>query len=421
MRRTPLAVIATLTAVSLTAACSSGDDGSDEPSADGSSSAAASESADPSESASPAFEPAKAKIAPRLLPKVAQPGPKAASADDAQHVVLATLTPAQPTREVVLEQSQKGKWTKLGSSAENSTGDVSFTVEDPEAGALRVVAPKVDGSPQVIGALTDDQVQAGLRDTGFDDAFDGDALGDSWRTVEREYLPKAKRSCTRSAERAAKVEDGFLELSVIADKSQDEPCEAKSADGKSLGEFPYRVNGHVSTVRTYQFKYGVASARMKFQEEQGQHGAFWLWPDHSVPKEEGAEKSGAEVDVAEWFGMGKSGGDMRSYAYWKDGGEKKQKAGGRVEDLDSFLAGKDDSWFKRYHVFTLEWTPDAYTFLIDGKVTMRIDEGISGVEQYLRLSLLASDFELKYVEKPDEELPQSMDVDWVRVWEAPAS
>ena len=29
---------------------------------------------------------------------------------------------------------------------------------------------------------------------------------------------------------------------------------------------------------------------------------------------------------------------------------------------------RGDAWWKRYHVFTLEWTPRSYTFSVDGRV-----------------------------------------------------
>ena len=35
------------------------------------------------------------------------------------------------------------------------------------------------------------------------------------------------------------------------------------------------------------------------------------------------------------------------------------------EEAHRFLAGKDDDWFKRFHVFALEWTEDEYVIRIE--------------------------------------------------------
>ena len=69
-----------------------------------------------------------------------------------------------------------------------------------------------------------------------------------------------------------------------------------------------------------------------------------------------------------------------------------------------------------YHVFSVEWTPTEYVFRIDGKETLRTSAGVSQTEEYLILSLLVSNFESLRVTSPDQ-LPQTMSVDWVRVWQ----
>ena len=56
-----------------------------------------------------------------------------------------------------------------------------------------------------------------------------------------------------------------------------------------------------------------------------------------------------------------------------------------------------------------------YVFPIDGRETLRTSAGVSQAEEYLILSLLVSNFESLRV-SPDA-LPQTMSVDWVRVWQ----
>ena len=71
--------------------------------------------------------------------------------------------------------------------------------------------------------------------------------------------------------------------------------------------------------------------------------------------------------------------------------------------------------YRNFHVFSVQWTPTRLIFRIDGKETWRIGGRISRVQQYLKLSLLSSDYELPSI--ADRQLPQHMYVDWVRVWE----
>ena len=58
--------------------------------------------------------------------------------------------------------------------------------------------------------------------------------------------------------------------------------------------------------------------------------------------------------------------------------------------------------------------PKEYVFRIDGKVTQRLKGETSGRPEFLILSLLSSDYELP---RFNGELPETMEVDWARVWE----
>ena len=70
-------------------------------------------------------------------------------------------------------------------------------------------------------------------------------------------------------------------------------------------------------------------------------------------------------------------------------------------------------------MFSVEWSPTAYVFRIDGRETARITTGISGVPEFPILSLLSSDYELKKI-GDEKNLPQTMNVDWIRTYQNPA-
>ena len=188
-------------------------------------------------------------------------------------------------------------------------------------------------------------------------------------------------------------------------------------DGRSTGKFAYRLNGHIGTQGAFSFKYGFAAARIKFQKSRGQHGAFWMQPAVEVKGATDPRLTGAEIDVIEYFGDKHPEGGLTSFIYSKNKKGQDVKTGSWIKDSRSYLANKRDGWSKSYHVFSVEWTPKVYIFRIDGKETYRTKVGVSGQPQFPILSMLASDYEI-YKIGSDRKLPQSMNVDWIRVWQA---
>ena len=212
---------------------------------------------------------------------------------------------------------------------------------------------------------------------------------------------------------------GTLRLSVLRDPALPAgTCTAYKQDGTVIGQFDYRLNGHVSTDGHQSLKYGVVAARIKFQRSQGAHASLWMQPQNPtyIPN---AFEGGAEIDIIEYFGDGVPNGGLTSFVYSPTASGVPQKIGGWIKKPERYLStAKKDGWSKRYHVFSVEWSPTAYVFRIDGRETARITTGISGLPQYPILSLLSSDYELKKL-KGEQNLPQTMSVDWIRFWQTP--
>ncbi len=165
--------------------------------------------------------------------------------------------------------------------------------------------------------------------------------------------------------------------------------------GRFLGRYNWRLNGHISTQDQHAFRYGFAAARIKFQLRRGQHGAFWMQPQTSVKAPGNPRLTGAEIDVTEWFGNGHPSGGLTNYAYYPGSDGETVKVGSWIKDPARFLSNPADGWGKQFHVFSVEWTPHRYIFRIDGRETFRTTEGVSGQPEYLILSLLSSDYELR--------------------------
>lgn len=352
------------------------------------------------------------KITLEALPQIVQPGKRTASANSAKGSVIATIKPVKLGRPVVLEQLQGTSWKKVGKAKQTKSGRAYFTALVSKGGqplTYRATAAKFSG----LKAATSKSVDTArwLTPT-FTDEFSGSTLNPVWEMRGQDYEASSKRLCSKGDPSAVKVSGGALRLSVIKDKSRNDKC--KAASRKQTKKISYRLNGHVGTDKTFSFRYGVASARIKMQKLQGQHASFWMQP----VGDNHPGSLGHEIDVIEYFGDKHPQGGLTSFIHWYKG-QRLIKTGSWIKDSTSFLQNKRDGWSKNYHVFSVQWTPNVLIFYIDGKETWRTSARVSKTQQYLILSLLASDYEA--LEMPDSKLPQQMYVDWVRVWETPVS
>jgi beta-glucanase (GH16 family) len=336
----------------------------------------------------------------RMLPQLAGVGAEPQPAGSALSAMTATFTPAVPGRVVELYRQKGRQWVSVAQSIEDATGTATFTA--PYA---------VDGLPVTYraAALTSGKLPTFGTATArtdrwgsplFTDEFAGTALAAPWDHRLQGYA--GSRLCSRTDPSATVVTGGTVRLSVLDDPDRGDCTDAQGRVNA------YRLNGHIGTQGRFAYTYGFAAARIRFQPLRGQHGAFWMQPD--APAVQGGEPSvsGAEIDAIEWFGAGTGGLASNAY-YYREGVQT--KTGGWVPDQAAYGSG----WSDQFHVFSVEWTPSEYVFRIDGRETFRTSEGVSQVPEYLSLSLLSSDYELSTL-GPIENLPQTMQVDWVRVW-----
>ena len=341
----------------------------------------------------PAYE--STGVAARPLPQLAGVSEDTAAAEDAEWVVEAVVEGAGEGTEVRLVALVDGEWTDVDADETDEDGEVALTTT--ATGDLHVITG--EGEDAIGAVVATEDVPAATFTDDFDDT-EIDTVESTWHTRNQEY--GGVRTCSRPSADAAEVTDGVLRLSVVDDPER-EMCTYRRK------RYEYRLNGHVGTQGRESFTYGYAAARLRFPSARGQHGAFWLQPEQGQ-KPGGPEDGGAEIDVIEYFGDGHPQGGLTSFTYWLDEDGKQQTKGGWITDSEQY--GED--WAEEFHVFSVEWTPDEYVFRIDGEVTHRLTGKTSGQPEFLILSLLSSDYELKQL---DEDLPQHMDVDWARVWE----
>lgn len=351
----------------------------------------------------------------RVLPQIAHPGAGKANANKARTPVTVSVKPRRRTV-VTLQVANGKKWKRVARAATDKRGSHVFHAAARRKGSAAtyrvVVGKKASNSASTAAWLKPK----------FTDNFSGKKLSSTWSHRQTEARAGG-RLCARGSAKATKVVGGTARLSVIRDKSRRKAKCRGVLGGKTTGKFAYRLNGHISTQNKVSFKYGFAAARLKFPKSQGQHGGFWLQPQVHVSGTVDPKLTGAEIDVVESFGAkaGTKGSmGLSSFTYhWRLVGNRgvQTKVGGYLKNVPSYLSGKGDAWHKRYHVFSVEWTPREYIFRIDGKETWRSKAGVSGQPQFAILSLLSSDYELHRLEGGDKNLPQHMHADWVRIWE----
>ena len=349
------------------------------------------------EAGPPSYESSDAVDA-QVLPQISATGEDVEGADDADWVVDTTVADAEVGTAVTLyAKTEDGAWESVSEGETDEDGAVALT--SSTAGELLVVAG--DGDDAIGTEVSTEDAPAPT----FTDDFDKDmidATGGWWTSREQGYI--GVRTCSRTDPSAAEVGDGVLTLSVLDDPDKGE-CQLPGRRKK----FPFRLNGHIGTEGIYGFTYGFAAARIRTQSARGQHAAFWM-QSNGGQKPGGAKKGGAEIDVMEYFGDDHPEGGLTSFTYFLDKSGKKQTVGGWLPDVDEL----GDDWASDYHVFSVEWTPEEYVFRIDGTVTERLEGETSGQEEFLILSLLSSDYELP---RFNGKLPETMEVDWARVWE----
>jgi beta-glucanase (GH16 family) len=351
-----------------------------------------------------------------VLPPISQPGKGVDTVTRARTVIAVRVAGGRQGRPVKLERRAGTRWVKAGKTRLNARGLADFAVATTSAGlpvTYRATALKHQGKAAV---KTGQVVSTEWGSPDFLDEFTGRSLGDAWSHRATYYNPAGLRRCSKGSPKAVDVRRGAVRLSVIVDKSKGSKlCTAKRADGSTVGRFKYRLNGHISTAGQANLRYGVAAARMMFQKPKGQHASFWLQPEQ-LTGATNAVKGGAEVDIVEWFGHPSRNGGMTSFIYHPTKRGQK-KVGDFIVNPDQYLSSKSDAWWKKYHVFSVEWTPKAYIFRIDGQETWRTTAGVSGIDQYPILSLLSSDYELPNL-GGEKRLPQHIYVDWVQLWQS---
>ena len=320
-------------------------------------------------------------------------------------VAVATFGEAMAGRPVDLERSTDNGWKVIASGNQDERGRVEFRAPFA-AGSHRAVAREATKAGRTLPAVaTVESSRAGQWTLDFDEDFDGSSLDSKHWSPRQTGAYFGARMCSAPYPSMTRVKDGSWFGSVRrSSKARTREVARNTARQQGVPVADACPNGvwdaaMVSTEGKYSFKYGIAAVRAKFPVQSGVHGSAWL---------QGSDDAGVEIDFIETFGP--KYGIQHKVHYRKNG--KLSSLGGYVKSLP---AVKTRDWWDAYHVISVEWTPDEYVFRVDGVETFRTKEGISQGQQFVVLSLLASDWELGRVIPAD--MPATLTVDWIRVWQ----
>jgi beta-glucanase (GH16 family) len=405
--RTPVRLLGTLGALVLAAAGVSACGAN----ADHGSMAAPPALVEPSSTPGPATSPPSVVNDPAQL--VLRPAIGQDKNGDALMPGVATFQPIKPGAEVTVERSTDGtNWTTVASGEQAPDGSFAFQVPvSTGAGTPSYRATSDSGN----GPITTAAVSSSPWKPVWTDNFDGDALSPDWTVLPTGAY--AKRTCATASAAMGTVHNGYAAIGIAHDPATSPPVPADiCTQGKLL-------NAQFSTKTSHTFTYGVFAARIKYEHAEGMHGSFWMLPGGAGPANPAPDspaQRGTEVDISEYFGddfgPGTGNGDYHAYVYYPkrqaDGTVQNVKTGG-AQDFTKYYPGSQPS--DGYHVYSVEWTPTEYIFRLDGIETSRLTVGISQRPEYLLLSLLTSDWEIPKL--TDSNIPSTMSVDWVRVWQ----
>lgn len=162
---------------------------------------------------------------------------------------------------------------------------------------------------------------------------------------------------------------------------------------------PY-TSGLIQTRGKFEGSYGVYEARIKLPAGRGYFPAFWLKAYPPAPGQ-----SPPEIDIVE--NLGHESRVYMSYHYNKDGKPAHSGGNWKAEDVSN-----------EFHTYTVQWSPESIRWFVDGVERRAAFTDASSIDKGPMFILLNLAIGSGWSGLPDEKtvFPQSMEVDYVRVW-----
>jgi beta-glucanase (GH16 family) len=179
------------------------------------------------------------------------------------------------------------------------------------------------------------------------------------------------------------------------------------------------TSARIKTQGLQSWKYGKIAARMRLPYGQGIWPAFWMMGDNI--EEIGWPKAG-EIDIMEMIGGGKGRDDTtHGTLHWEANG-KHASHGGSKQLPDGHIFHQD------FHIFEIEWDANDIAWKLDSKEYFKTSVNTAAYPTmgafhqpfFILLNLAVGG---NWPGNPNETtvFPQTMEVDWVRVYQRPGT
>lgn len=160
----------------------------------------------------------------------------------------------------------------------------------------------------------------------------------------------------------------------------------------------------IGSQRKFEATYGYYEIRCILPQDEGHWAAFWLQTPIMGKFIGEPAKAGAEIDIFEYLPNNPK--HIHHTVHW-DGYETHHKSVHKLIRNRKFNP-------KTWHTFGVEWTPESYTFYIDGEATFKTNKGVSQRKQYIILSLEVGAWAGNIAKAS---LPDYYIIDYVRVYQ----
>ena len=152
-------------------------------------------------------------------------------------------------------------------------------------------------------------------------------------------------------------------------------------------DFEY-TSGLISTGHSFRQKYGRFEAKIRLNHAHPLTHSFWMVSEKNVP----------QIDILRYH----------------DKSSKKLNMGYHVSENGSFKNITSDvtgvNFSDGFYIYTLEWSPGKLVWKINGETVKEVTSNVPDEEMYLVFSSHLLE------DKAPENLPTSMDIDWVRCY-----
>ncbi len=202
-------------------------------------------------------------------------------------------------------------------------------------------------------------------------------LNDSYALPDEKHL--------FSSDGNIKISDSAIHIITMNEKVQGKVW--NSDFGFFTKDFDY-TSGIINTGSSFRTKYGRIEAKVKLNSTKGIFHSFWLSGDTKLP----------QIDIFKHYNN-----KLYLSTYWNDNSDSGIINNDTVSLNGSFFTGK-------YMIYSLEWTPEKITWLINGLIIKTQINNIPDEMMYISLNS-------GVIGESTGPLPTSLDIDWVRIYQ----